>query len=238
MDKLCFAVLGGKKHKKTYVTESRVVHKDRREKEAIRVHSNHNHRLSNFYSGGHYFSHSRSNLPRHVDGQSSSYYYGGVGGAVMPHPSYSYVLPSSTAVVTTAAAQTQSQNTPPIQYTYVTAAATPTTLPTAYYTSTRDTTTATPIRTDTAARTATGILHGRPATREELNREARRIATESGAYRPRRIKPADAHPDDQFWCRERDGEWHLRKYYVIENECQPGRWQMDAEVGFLVFHRD
>jgi hypothetical protein len=171
----------------------------------------------------------------------SSYYYGGVGGAVVPYPSYSYVLPSSTAVVTATAAQTQSQNTPPVQYTYVTAAATPTTLPIAYYTSERRDTATTPTHTHTATargRYATGTPHGRPATREELNHEARRIATESGAYRPRRIKPADADPNDQFWCRERDGEWHLRKYYQIENECHPGRWQMDAEVGFLVFHRD
>jgi hypothetical protein len=72
MDKFCFSLFGGKKHRKTYVTESRVVHKDRKEKEAIRVHSNHNHRLSNFYSGGRYFSQSRSNLPRHVDGHSVS----------------------------------------------------------------------------------------------------------------------------------------------------------------------
>jgi hypothetical protein len=79
--------------------------------------------------------------------------------------------------------------------------------------------------------------HHEPA-REDLQMESRRIATERGAYDPSRIKPADARSDDPFWCRERNGEWHLRSYYQIENECHPGRWQMDAEVGFLVFHRD
>jgi hypothetical protein len=74
--------------------------------------------------------------------------------------------------------------------------------------------------------------------REDIQAQSRRIATERGAYDPRRIKPADARSDDPFWCRERNGEWHLRSYYQIENECHPGRWQMDAEVGFLVFHRE
>jgi hypothetical protein len=75
-------------------------------------------------------------------------------------------------------------------------------------------------------------------TREDLQMENRRIATERGAYNPRRIKPADAREDDPFWCQERNGEWHLRSFYQIENECYPGRWLMDAELGFLVFHRD
>jgi hypothetical protein len=83
---------------------------------------------------------------------------------------------------------------------------------------------------------APACTHG--ATREDIQMENRRVATERGAYDPRRIKPADARSDDPFWCRERNGEWHLRTYYQIENECHPGRWQMDAEIGFLVFHRE
>ncbi|KAF2871156.1 hypothetical protein BDV95DRAFT_668523 [Massariosphaeria phaeospora] len=75
------------------------------------------------------------------------------------------------------------------------------------------------------------------SSREEHQLENRRVATERGAYNPRRIKPADARADDPFWCRERNGEWHLRSFYQIENECYPGRWQMDAEQGYLVFHR-
>jgi hypothetical protein len=74
-------------------------------------------------------------------------------------------------------------------------------------------------------------------TREDIQMENRRIATERGAYDARKIRPADARDEDPFWCRELNGEWHLRSYYQIENECQPGRWMMDAEVGFLVFHR-
>lgn len=74
-------------------------------------------------------------------------------------------------------------------------------------------------------------------TREDIQMENRRIATERGAYAARRIKPADARDDDPFWCRERNGEWHLRTFYQIENECYPGQWLMDAELGFLVFHR-
>ena len=74
-------------------------------------------------------------------------------------------------------------------------------------------------------------------TREDIQMENRRIATERGAYSARKIKPADARDDDPFWCRERNGEWHLRTFYQIENECYPGQWLMDAELGFLVFHR-
>jgi hypothetical protein len=74
-------------------------------------------------------------------------------------------------------------------------------------------------------------------TREDIQLENRRIATERGAYDARKIRPADARDDDPFWCREVNGEWHLRSYYQIENECHPGRWMMDAEIGFLVFHR-
>ncbi|KAH7413930.1 hypothetical protein DE146DRAFT_12512 [Phaeosphaeria sp. MPI-PUGE-AT-0046c] len=73
--------------------------------------------------------------------------------------------------------------------------------------------------------------------REDYQTENRRVAAERGAYDARPIKPADARSDDPFWCRERNGEWHLRTYYQIENECYPGRWAMDAEMGFLVFQR-
>jgi len=89
-------------------------------------------------------------------------------------------------------------------------------------------------------RPAFGHPHGHPQqgpSREEIQLENRRVATARGAYDPRKIRPADARDDDPFWCRERNGEWHLRSYYQIENECQPGRWMMDADVGFLVFHR-
>jgi hypothetical protein len=75
-------------------------------------------------------------------------------------------------------------------------------------------------------------------TREDYQMENRRVATERGAYDLRRIKPADARSDDPFWCRERNGEWHLRTFYQIENECHPGTWKMDAEMGYLVFHRE
>lgn len=78
----------------------------------------------------------------------------------------------------------------------------------------------------------------RPNVREDVQFESRLVATQRGAYLPRRIAPADARPDDPFWCKERTGEWHLRTYYQIENECHPGRWLMDAEHGFLVFHRE
>ncbi|CAN9156614.1 unnamed protein product [Alternaria alternata] len=74
-------------------------------------------------------------------------------------------------------------------------------------------------------------------TREDIQMESRRIATERGSYDPRKIRPADARDDDPFWCREVNGEWHLRSSYQIENECHPGRWMMDADIGFLVFHR-
>lgn len=73
--------------------------------------------------------------------------------------------------------------------------------------------------------------------REDYQADNRRVAAERGAYAPKPIKPADARSDDPFWCRERTGEWHLRSYYQIENECYPGSWKMDAEAGFLIFQR-
>ncbi|KAF2746078.1 hypothetical protein M011DRAFT_468936 [Sporormia fimetaria CBS 119925] len=108
---------------------------------------------------------------------------------------------------------------------HITIAATPTKLPAVYQTANYTT------------RLVTVPTSPTP-TAEDIQLENRRVATERGAYEPRKIKPADAKPEDVFWCRERDGEWHCRPYYQIENECQPGRWQMDAEHGFLVFHRE
>jgi hypothetical protein len=85
------------------------------------------------------------------------------------------------------------------------------------------------------------LPHAAPApvrpSREDYQTESRRVATQRGAYSARKIMPADARADDPFWCRERSGEWHLRTYYQIENECHPGQWLMDAEIGYLVFHR-
>jgi hypothetical protein len=91
----------------------------------------------------------------------------------------------------------------------------------------------------TTTTTTYNVTNGpRQHLRDDYQLENRRVATERGAYAPRPIKPADARSDDPFWCRERNGEWHLRTYYQIENECYPGRWRMDPEIGYLVFNRD
>ncbi|KAJ4377191.1 hypothetical protein N0V83_000014 [Neocucurbitaria cava] len=95
-----------------------------------------------------------------------------------------------------------------------------------------------PTYSHAAPRVETRAAYNHGPTREDAQMENRRIATERGAYDARRIKPADARSDDPFWCRERNGEWHLRTYYQIENECHPGRWMMDANQGFLVFNRE
>ncbi|KAF1962592.1 hypothetical protein CC80DRAFT_512726 [Byssothecium circinans] len=63
------------------------------------------------------------------------------------------------------------------------------------------------------------------------------LAMRHGAHNPRFIKPAGARPDDSFWCQERSGEWHLRSFYQIENECYPGEWLMNPDLGSLAFHR-
>lgn len=158
----------------------------------------------------------------------SSYY--GAGGAVVPYSSYGVVAayPASTTYVATttataAQAAADTSTTPQVQYAYVQAAATPTKLPDAYR---------------TVNYTTTTTRHARLATQEDVQFENRRVATERGAYRPRKIKPADAKADDVFWVRERNGDWHCRPYYQIEETCYPGTWQMDAEIGFLVFHRE
>lgn len=122
---------------------------------------------------------------------------------------YHYGHPGATTTTTVVGVRAKPQ------YAYVHAAVTPTTLPAAY----------------AAEKCSAKFL-----TADDILTEKRRIATESGAYRPRKIKPADARPDDKFWCREINGEWTLRKFYDIES--LHGLWQMDAEGGFLVFHCD
>ncbi|KAF2125493.1 hypothetical protein P153DRAFT_324855 [Dothidotthia symphoricarpi CBS 119687] len=112
----------------------------------------------------------------------------------------------------------------------------PTTTTTTYHVANSHAHVASPPQVRTETRHACN--HSQGPTREDIQMENRRIATERGAYDARRIKPADARDDDPFWCKERNGEWHLRTYYQIENECYPGRWLMDAELGFLVFNRD
>ena len=149
-------------------------------------------------------------------------YYGLCNYANWYYPYQRYYTPTAAAVPATAVtyATPASQTTtyicstaaPPVTKVVVPAAVRTTTIPTAAY------------------------VCGR--TQNEIQLENRRIATERGAYAPRRIKPADAANDDPFWCREVSGEWHLRTFYQIENECYPGRWTMDAEIGFLVFHRE
>ncbi|KAF2191775.1 hypothetical protein K469DRAFT_342015 [Zopfia rhizophila CBS 207.26] len=74
-------------------------------------------------------------------------------------------------------------------------------------------------------------------TRDEVELNHRYLATTRGAYDAKKIKPV-CEPGDLLWCREKDGTWNLRSFYNIENDCQPGRWTMDAEKGFCVFHRE
>ncbi|KAF2245878.1 hypothetical protein BU26DRAFT_607183 [Trematosphaeria pertusa] len=85
--------------------------------------------------------------------------------------------------------------------------------------------------------TTASVAAPRVPTRDEIQNENVRIAIQRGATNARRIKPADALPDDPFWCKERNGEWHLRSFYQIENECQPGLWKINAESGMLTFER-
>jgi len=152
----------------------------------------------------------------------TSYYRAG---AVVPYGAYygypaaaTTTLVAATTATPAAAVTTTTASTPKVQYAYVRAAATPTELPKEYRTVNY---------TSRVVRTA-----------EDVQFENRRVATERGAYKARRIKPADAKADDVFWVRERNGDWNLRPYYQIEESCYPGVWQMDAEVGFLVFHRE
>ncbi|PVI04301.1 hypothetical protein DM02DRAFT_625009 [Periconia macrospinosa] len=76
-----------------------------------------------------------------------------------------------------------------------------------------------------------------PPLRSVVEHQNQVEAARSGAYAPRYIKPAHANDNDRFWCQEATGEWHLRSYYQIERECQPGEWLMNPDFGFLCFHR-
>ncbi|KAL5423469.1 hypothetical protein PMIN04_003863 [Paraphaeosphaeria minitans] len=133
---------------------------------------------------------------------------------VMTGGAYSYSYPGSTAMI------------PPSTTTYTTV-----------------TNSAVPVPVATTTTSTTQVrphVHSPPTvavSRDDVQYENRRVAMERGSYNPKPIKPASARPDDPFWCMERTGEWHLRTYYQIENECYPGRWLRDAEHGFLVFHR-
>ncbi|OCK75900.1 hypothetical protein K432DRAFT_158848 [Lepidopterella palustris CBS 459.81] len=75
-------------------------------------------------------------------------------------------------------------------------------------------------------------------TKEEVDAENRRLATAGGAYDAHEIRPHNPKPDQQFWCREKDGQLTLRTFYTIENDLHPGRWQMGAEKGNLIFVRE
>ena len=75
-------------------------------------------------------------------------------------------------------------------------------------------------------------------TRGEVQAMDRSLAARSGAYDAHPIKPANAKPGDMFWCRETDGQWHLRPFYNIDSDCKPGSWKMDAHKGTLVYHRE
>ncbi|KAF2685194.1 hypothetical protein K458DRAFT_403419 [Lentithecium fluviatile CBS 122367] len=94
------------------------------------------------------------------------------------------------------------------------------------------------MRTTTTTRTnMPPVMQAPGPARLDIQMENRRIATERGAYNVRNIKPDNVNPDEPFWCMERTGEWHLRTFYQIENECYPGRWHINPDQGFLVFHR-
>ncbi|KAF2203782.1 hypothetical protein GQ43DRAFT_239344 [Delitschia confertaspora ATCC 74209] len=93
--------------------------------------------------------------------------------------------------------------------------------------------------TNTTTQPAAGAngntIYGQTAAEVQVN--DRRLATQRGAYEAKPIKPV-ANPDDVFWCRERDGQWTLRPFYNIDNDLKPGRWTMDAEKGYCVYHRE
>jgi hypothetical protein len=72
---------------------------------------------------------------------------------------------------------------------------------------------------------------------DEVRTDNEIIASREGAYDAHEIAPHDPKPDQMFWCRELDGSWTLRTAFTIENDLRPGRWQVDAQRGFLVFIR-
>lgn len=71
----------------------------------------------------------------------------------------------------------------------------------------------------------------------EVDQDNQAIAVREGAYDAHEIAPKDPKPDQMFWCREVDGSWTLRTVFTIENDLRPGRWQVDAQRGYLVFIR-
>lgn len=74
-------------------------------------------------------------------------------------------------------------------------------------------------------------------TAAEIQHDDLVTAHKEGAYEAKELQPKDAKPSDVFWVKDTNGDWHLRNYYTIENVLRPGRWQVAANGGYLVFIR-
>lgn len=244
----------GKKPRFLHKVKTTEVIERERNREPVRYHRSHRHGRNTFYSNGRYYSESRSRLPRAIElsryhEDSSSFqpvricnYREGDEHLLQQHSDNfdQYHVEeddsreASREMVRYSANEEDERNDEAYHQPYYSAA--PAQYP--YY---RPATVA-PVAAQhhhhytyvTPSRTPKVL----PSYYNSRDYDSRRYAADRGAYSARRIKPADALPDDPFWCRERDGQWHLRTFYSIERECYPGRWQMDAEKGFLVYHRE
>lgn len=71
----------------------------------------------------------------------------------------------------------------------------------------------------------------------EIDNDNRIIAARDGVHEPLELTPREPKDDQMFWVREVDGTWTLRTWFTIENDLRPGRWQVDAQRGNLVYIR-
>lgn len=74
-------------------------------------------------------------------------------------------------------------------------------------------------------------------TTAQVNAHNQARAHHAGAYNPNiQMVPQAASPDNEFWCRELNGEYTLRTMNTIMNSLQPGVWARGSS-GYPYFVR-
>lgn len=86
----------------------------------------------------------------------------------------------------------------------------------------------------TAESSSVNYYHG--ASRAQVESQNVSRAQAHGAYGQYQMVPQNASPDNEFWCRELDGQYTLRTMNTIMQSLQPGDWQRSTS-GYPYFVR-
>lgn len=80
-----------------------------------------------------------------------------------------------------------------------------------------------------------GTLYWQGSTKAEVDMQNRAI--HAATAQPRQLVPYKVENDEQFWCRELDGSYTLRTMKDIQDNLQPGVWQIGSS-GYAYFVRE